>query len=133
MPRKKNPKRKEAVPLEDPRHLHCSAPHSASLRGQLRSAVQVSGAEGTGATIFEPRIIQDRNLEAEYSFAFLVDVRNNPSEPLARRIECAEMILDRVQGKPSQGVTDDVPPSAKAMIEKYYEAIGEGRRKTNDR
>jgi hypothetical protein len=77
-----------------------------------------------GVTTSEPRVIEDRAFEAEASFAFLVDVRNDLKVPLAKRIECAEMILDRVQGKPSQGVVDDVPPAARAMIEKYYEAIG---------
>ena len=45
------------------------------------------------------RLIQNKVEEAEASFAFLVTVRDTPTERTEVRLEAAKQILDRVLGK----------------------------------
>ena len=78
----------------------------------LRSgAKQANGGKRPGAgrkkkayTLLKERIIEQSLDEAQKSFDFLIQVRDNPQEPVAIRKECAIAILDRVLGKPSQSV-----------------------------
>lgn len=63
-----------------------------------------AGRKPKAVTILKRRIIENRVNEADASFAFLCDVRDNNEEPTALRVEAAKMVFEIVCGKPKQAI-----------------------------
>ena len=78
-----------------------SSDDSSSNLSRRGGARENAGRKPKEVTILKRRLVQNKVEEAEASFAFLVEVRDNDSEPIAQRLAAAESILDRVLGKPT--------------------------------
>lgn len=67
-----------------------------------------AGRKPTAYTLLKRRVIAESLDEAEKSFDFYVQVRDNEDEPTSIRLAAADKILDRVLGKAKeQMILDD--------------------------
>lgn len=79
-----------------------------------------SGRKPQAATILRRRLIENKVEEAEASFAFLVEVRDNVEEQTPVRVESAKEILNRVIGKSIEMKQDD---DNKQRYDRYFERL----------
>lgn len=69
-------------------------PHGGARKG--------AGRKLSAATQLRRMMEQEKLDEAEKSFNFLVQTRDDENVARALRVECAEKIMDRIMGKPKQ-------------------------------
>ena len=79
-----------------------------------------AGRKPKAYTILKRRLIAELGEEAEKCFDFYIQVRNNPEEPTALRLEAARRIEERVFGKPMQPLGND--DTGKLVIEIVHES-----------
>lgn len=77
-----------------------------------------AGRKPSAYTELKRRVIAEQMDEAEKSFDFYVQVRNNPEESTEVRMAAADRILDRVIGRPSNKFEID-----DGKFAKYHKAL----------
>lgn len=82
-----------------------------------------SGRKPKEYTLLKRRMIAESIDEAEKSFDFYVQVRDNPNEPTAMRKACADAILDRVLGKPKEMLSVDAKVKSSCDVESINQGI----------
>lgn|SRR5574343_58975 len=61
-----------------------------------------SGRKPLAATLLKRKLEEEKRVDADRAFSFLVAVMDSEDEPTAIRLEAADKILDRVIGKATQ-------------------------------
>lgn len=79
-----------------------------------------AGRKASEATLLKRRLIQDKVSEAEESFAFLVQVRDDDEESTSYRLEASKEILNRVLGKAVEMKHDD---DNKLRYDRYFQRL----------
>lgn len=77
-----------------------------------------SGRKPSAYTQLKRRVIAEQIDEAEKSFDFYVQVRDNPNEPTELRLAACDKILDRVLGRPNAKLELD-----DGKFAKYHHAL----------
>ena len=91
--------------------------------GKKKASVRSQRRKAPTATVLRKRLVENKVEEAEASFAFLVAVRNNAHEPIARRLEAAKEILNRVLGKPTEMQANENEELYKQHFERIRQVI----------
>lgn len=61
-----------------------------------------AGRKPKAVTELRRQALDNAGGDAEQAFAFIIDTMKNPRAPLQTRLACAQIITDRVWGKPTQ-------------------------------
>lgn len=81
------------------------------------------GRKPTAYTVLKREIEAHGRTEAEYAFSLLSAVMRNEAADVRIRMAAADMVLDRVLGKPKQHVSGD-PTAPLAIVIEYATSDG---------
>ena len=75
-----------------------------------------AGRKKKASTILKEQSIRENQGEAEKCLQFLISVRDGIHEPTNIRIAAADMLLDRIWGKPKQAVQHSGEMSCRMVL-----------------
>jgi hypothetical protein len=72
-----------------------------SARGGPRAG---AGRKKKASTLLREKFLKAQHREAQYAFGLLVKTLHDGRKEIELRVKCAELVMDRVYGKPKQAI-----------------------------